>query len=64
MYDNNKRRVRFLDVAGADEEKQNLIQIVDFLKDNKKFKEMDLGFLVVLLVGPPGTVKHYESGCR
>ena len=58
MYDNQKRRVRFSDVAGADEEKQELIEIVDFLKDNKKFK--DMGSRIpkgVLLVGPPGTGK-------
>lgn len=58
MYDNNKRRVRFSDVAGADEEKQELIEIVDFLKDNKKFKEMGSRIPKgVLLVGPPGTGK-------
>lgn len=58
MYDNQKRRVRFSDVAGADEEKQELIEIVDFLKDNKKFKEMGSRIPKgVLLVGPPGTGK-------
>ena len=58
MYDNKKRRVRFSDVAGADEEKQELIEIVDFLKDNKKFKQMGSRIPKgVLLVGPPGTGK-------
>jgi len=55
MYDSNKRRVRFSDVAGADEEKQELIEIVDFLKDNKKFKQMGSRIPKgVLLVGPAG----------
>ena len=58
MYDNKKKRVRFSDVAGADEEKQELIEIVDFLKDNKKFKQMGSRIPKgVLLVGPPGTGK-------
>ena len=58
MYDSNKRRVRFSDVAGADEEKQELIEILDFLKDNKKFKQMGSRIPKgVLLVGPPGTGK-------
>lgn len=58
MYDSNKRRVRFSDVAGADKEKQELIEIVDFLKDNKKFKQMGSRIPKgVLLVGPPGTGK-------
>ncbi|UXR71814.1 ATP-dependent zinc metalloprotease FtsH [Staphylococcus sp. IVB6240] len=58
MYDSQKGRVRFSDVAGADEEKQELVEIVDFLKDNKKFKEMGSRIPKgVLLVGPPGTGK-------
>ncbi|PTU82191.1 ATP-dependent metallopeptidase FtsH/Yme1/Tma family protein [Staphylococcus pasteuri] len=58
MYDSSKRRVRFSDVAGADEEKQELVEIVDFLKDNKKFKQMGSRIPKgVLLVGPPGTGK-------
>lgn len=58
MYDSQKGRVRFSDVAGADEEKQELIEIVDFLKDNKKFKQMGSRIPKgVLLVGPPGTGK-------
>ena len=53
-----KRKTTFEDVAGADEEKEELTEIVEFLKAPKKFKE--LGARVpkgVLLVGPPGTGK-------
>ena len=54
----NKRKTTFADVAGADEEKQELAEIVDFLKAPSKFN--DLGARIpkgVLLVGPPGTGK-------
>ncbi len=53
-----QRRVTFKDVAGADEEKADLEEIVDFLRDPKKY--MALGARIpkgVLLVGPPGTGK-------
>ena len=52
------RKTTFADVAGADEEKEEMVEIVDFLKDPKKFDE--LGARIpkgVLLVGPPGTGK-------
>ncbi len=54
----NRRKTTFADVAGADEEKEEMSEIVDFLKDPKKFNE--LGARIpkgVLLVGPPGTGK-------
>ena len=53
-----KRKTTFADVAGADEEKEELKEIVEFLKNPKKYNE--LGARIpkgVLLVGPPGTGK-------
>ena len=54
----DKRKTTFLDVAGADEEKEEMQELVDFLKEPGKFNE--LGARIpkgVLLVGPPGTGK-------
>ncbi len=55
---NQNIKVRFSDVAGAEEEKTELAEVVDFLKNPRKFS--DLGARIpkgVLLVGPPGTGK-------
>ncbi|GIM30176.1 ATP-dependent zinc metalloprotease FtsH [Clostridium polyendosporum] len=54
----DKKRITFKDVAGADEEKAELEEIVDFLKQPKKYIEMGARIPKgVLLVGPPGTGK-------
>ena len=53
-----EKKVTFQDVAGADEEKENLREIVEFLREPQKY--LDLGAHIpkgVLLVGPPGTGK-------
>ncbi len=55
---NTKNPVKFTDVAGADEEKEELAEVVEFLRDPQKFTK--LGARIphgVLLVGPPGTGK-------
>ncbi|WP_125587952.1 ATP-dependent zinc metalloprotease FtsH [Companilactobacillus jidongensis] len=56
--DPKKNKVRFSDVAGAEEEKQELVEVVEFLKDPRKY--VSLGARIpsgVLLEGPPGTGK-------
>jgi cell division protease FtsH len=58
LHEGDRKRVTFDEVAGADEEKAELVEIVEFLKDPKKF--IELGARIpkgILLVGPPGTGK-------
>ncbi len=58
LHTDDRRRITFDDVAGADEEKEELKEIVDFLRSPKRF--MEVGARIpkgVLLVGPPGTGK-------
>jgi cell division protease FtsH len=58
LNDPSKNKINFSDVAGADEEKAELQEVVDFLKNPKKYS--DLGAKIprgILLVGPPGTGK-------
>ncbi|MDK2903649.1 MAG: cell division protease FtsH [Clostridiales bacterium] len=58
MHTDDRKRVTFNDVAGADEEKQELKEVVEFLKSPRKF--LELGARIpkgVLLIGPPGTGK-------
>ena len=68
---NNGKRVTLADVAGADEEKHEMEEIVDFLKNPKKYSEIGARIPKgVLLLGPPGTGKTLlakavagEAGC-
>ena len=58
LFDTNKKKVTFADVAGQEEAKKELSEIVDFLKNPKKYRE--IGAKIpggVLLVGSPGTGK-------
>lgn len=58
LYGNEKEKVTFADVAGNNESKEDLREVVDFLKHPKKFQ--DVGARIpkgVLLIGPPGTGK-------
>lgn len=58
LYNEEKKKVTFEDVAGADEEKQELVEVVEFLKDPRKFSVVGARIPKgVLLVGPPGTGK-------
>ncbi|MGO4369892.1 ATP-dependent zinc metalloprotease FtsH [Paenibacillus sp. 2TAB19] len=58
LYNEEKKRITFEDVAGADEEKQELVEVVDFLKDSRKFNLVGARIPKgVLLNGPPGTGK-------
>ena len=60
--DSDLRKVTFKDVAGLDEEKEELSEVVDFLRNPKKYNS--LGARIpkgILLVGPPGTGKTYIS---
>lgn len=60
--DGDLRKVTFKDVAGLDEEKEELSEVVDFLRNPKKYNS--LGARIpkgILLVGPPGTGKTYIS---
>ncbi|MFQ9893470.1 MAG: ATP-dependent zinc metalloprotease FtsH, partial [Emergencia sp.] len=62
MYKGEGKKITFADVAGLEEEKEELEEVVDFLKDSRKYN--DVGARIpkgILLVGPPGTGKTYVS---
>jgi cell division protease FtsH len=58
MLEENKMTVKFADVAGCEEAKEEVVELVDFLRDPQKFQK--LGGMIpkgILMVGPPGTGK-------
>jgi len=57
-YDRSKNRTKFAEVAGAEEAKEDVMEVVDFLKNPKKYQRMGAKIPTgILLVGPPGTGK-------
>ena len=62
LYKGDGKKITFDDVAGLEEEKEELAEVVDFLKDQRKYKEVGARIPKgILLVGPPGTGKTYVS---
>ena len=62
LYKGEGKKITFDEVAGLDEEKEELSEVVDFLKDPRKYKEVGARIPKgILLVGPPGTGKTYVS---
>ena len=58
LYGKDKKQTKFAEVAGNEEAKEDLVEVVDFLKNPKKFAEVGAKIpRGVLLVGPPGTGK-------
>ena len=58
VYDKNKQPIRFTDVAGEDEAKESLMEIVQYLQDPSRFRSIGATMPKgILLVGPPGTGK-------
>jgi len=62
LYEGDDRKITFKDVAGLKEEKEELQEIVDFLRDPRKYQNVGARIPKgILLVGPPGTGKTYVS---
>lgn len=62
VYKGDGKQITFADVAGLHEEKEELMEVVDFLKDQRKYKAVGARIPKgILLVGPPGTGKTYVS---
>ena len=62
MYKGEGKKITFADVAGLKEEKEELQEVVDFLKDPRKYNSVGARIPKgILLVGPPGTGKTYVS---
>ena len=61
IYVQSSEGIRFSDVAGEDEAKENLSEIVDYLHNPKKYTDVGASMPKgVLLVGPPGTGKQWR----
>ena len=64
VYVKSSEGIRFSDVAGEDEAKENLAEIVDYLHNPGKYREVGAAVPKgILLVGPPEPVNHAGKGC-